>query len=125
MSRKLTLLLVVFLAWRFIRPLKIFILMEAGAPGRRIHLSHERFRKKFAAATGVPPAPYRLLCRIDAAKRYLIRRDRSIEEISYQLGYCDPYFFSHQLKQITGETPPGVPPPLYTTGILSDLMYNV
>ncbi|MGH7145452.1 MAG: AraC family transcriptional regulator [Planctomycetota bacterium] len=69
------------------------------------NLSYERFRKRFQQAAGVPPARYRLLRRIDRAKRLLIETDLSVKEIAAELGFCDPFFFSRQFKQLTGRTP--------------------
>ena len=69
------------------------------------HLSPERFRKKFAAAVGVPPARYRMLRRMDRAKALLVETELSVKEIAYRLNFFDPYFFSRQFKQVTGQAP--------------------
>ncbi|HTL52815.1 MAG TPA: AraC family transcriptional regulator [Planctomycetota bacterium] len=72
---------------------------------RGFNLSYERFRKRFTQAAGLPPARYRLLRRIDRAKALLLETDLSIKEIAAQLGFCDPFFFSRQFKQVAGRTP--------------------
>lgn len=72
---------------------------------RQFNLSYERFRKRFTAAAGIPPARYRMMRRIDRAKALLLETSLSVKEIAAQLGFCDPFFFSRQFKQITGRTP--------------------
>ena len=72
---------------------------------RRFGFGYERFRKLFAAETGVSPARYRILRRIDHAKTLLMEGRVPVKLIAEQLGYCDVYFFARQFKQETGRTP--------------------
>ncbi len=72
---------------------------------RRFGFGYERFRKLFADETGVSPARYRILRRIDHAKSLLMEGRVPIKRIAEQLGYCDVYFFARQFKQVTGRTP--------------------
>jgi AraC-like DNA-binding protein len=68
-------------------------------------LSYERFRKKFAALTGVPPARYRLLRLIDRACVLLAEDQRPLKDIAGELGFCDEFHFSKLFKQRTGLAP--------------------
>ena len=79
--------------------------MDLTEIARTLNLSYERFRKRFTREVGVPPARYRVLRRVDRAKRMLIETEHSVKEIAYALSYCDPYFFSRQFKQVTRQSP--------------------
>lgn len=72
---------------------------------QRFGFGYERFRKLFADQTGVSPARYRILRRIDHAKSLLMEGRLPVKLIAEQLGYCDVYFFARQFKQVTGRTP--------------------
>jgi AraC-like DNA-binding protein len=71
----------------------------------RFGFGYERFRKLFAEESGVSPARYRILRRIDRAKTLLMQGRIPLKSIAEQLGYCDVYFFARQFKQVTGNTP--------------------
>lgn len=71
----------------------------------RFGFGYERFRKLFAEESGVSPAHYRILRRIDRAKTMLMEGHIPLKSIAEQLGYCDVYFFARQFKQVTGDTP--------------------
>lgn len=75
------------------------------AVARRMSLSYERFRKRFAKELGMPPAKYRVRRRIDRAKTLLAEGRLPIKSVAERLGYCDLYFFCRQFKQETGVTP--------------------
>jgi AraC-like DNA-binding protein len=71
---------------------------------RQAGMSYERFRKAFAAATGMPPLRWRLHRRMDQAK-HLLMAGMAIPAIADELGFCDAFFFSRQFRLVTGTTP--------------------
>ena len=71
----------------------------------RSGLSYERFRKKFTALKGVPPARYRLLRLVDRACVLLTEDERPLKAIAHELGFCDEFHFSKLFKQRTGLAP--------------------
>ena len=79
--------------------------LDMQAVARHFNFGYERFRKLFAAETGVSPAKYRILRRVDRAKTLLTEGRIPLKAIAEQLGYCDVYFFARQFKQVTGKTP--------------------
>ncbi len=76
-----------------------------GEVARMCGLNYEQFRKKFTAATGVPPAQYRLAKRIDRAAARLRADDAPLKDIAAELGFCDEFHFSKLFKRRTGLSP--------------------
>jgi transcriptional regulator GlxA family with amidase domain len=72
---------------------------------KRSALAERTFKRRFVAATGVPPIDYVQRLRIEDAKRRLERTDTSIDDISWRCGYEDPAFFRRLFKRTTGLTP--------------------
>ena len=68
-------------------------------------LGYESFRKKFEAATGVPPARYAARARIEAARRLLAMNRLTHQEIAGMLGFCDEFHFSRVFTRFTGKSP--------------------
>lgn len=68
-------------------------------------LSYERFRKRFAELTGVPPARYRMQRLIDQACLLLRSDARPLRAIAAELGFCDEFHFSKLFKQHMGLSP--------------------
>jgi transcriptional regulator GlxA family with amidase domain len=68
-------------------------------------LAERTFKRRFVAATGLPPIAYVQQLRIEDAKRRLERTDASIEEISYQVGYEDAAFFRRLFRRTTDLAP--------------------
>ncbi|HLV67178.1 MAG TPA: helix-turn-helix domain-containing protein [Polyangiaceae bacterium] len=68
-------------------------------------LAERTFKRRFVAATGIPPLEYVQRLRIEHAKRRLERTDAPIEKISWQVGYEDPAFFRRLFKRVTGMSP--------------------
>ncbi|WP_136605406.1 helix-turn-helix domain-containing protein [Paenibacillus dokdonensis] len=61
--------------------------------------------KLFQQIYGLPIKTYQIKARIDYA-RYLLEHSRqSIKEVSFQLGYSDPFTFSKQYKSVMGVSP--------------------
>ncbi len=90
------------------------ICRELEAPGlppdwaalaARSGLSYERFRKKFTALKGVPPARYRQQRLMDRACVLLAEDGRPLKDIAAELGLCDEFHFSKLFKQRTGLAP--------------------
>lgn len=73
-----------------------------------VGMAESTFRRRFRAATGVPPHVYVLQCRANAARQLLTETDMPVKLIARQLGYQDVFFFTRQFRKFTG-----VPPALY------------
>jgi AraC-like DNA-binding protein len=69
------------------------------------NVSYSFFRKMFKKYTGVSPGQYHLQLRITRAKELLISTDKSIKEISYELGFQSIFYFSNLFKKKEGVTP--------------------
>ncbi|RYF39327.1 MAG: helix-turn-helix domain-containing protein, partial [Comamonadaceae bacterium] len=68
-------------------------------------LAERTFKRRFAAATGLPPLEYVQRLRIEDAKRRLERTDAAVDEISWRVGYEDAAFFRRLFKRTTGMAP--------------------
>ena len=68
-------------------------------------LAPRTFKRRFKAATGHTPIAYVQRIRIERAKRLLEASDRSVEEISWAVGYEDPASFRRLFKRLTGMAP--------------------
>lgn len=66
---------------------------------------YESFRKIFKNYIGISPGKYIVRRRIDVACQYLRGSEKSIGEISIELGYRSPYEFSAQFKRMIGISP--------------------
>lgn len=69
------------------------------------NVSYSYFRKMFKKYTGVSPGQYHLQLRIMRAKELLVSSDKSIKEISYELGFQSIFYFSNMFKKKEGSTP--------------------
>lgn len=72
---------------------------------RRSSLAERTFKRRFTAATGVPPIAYVQRLRVEDAKRRLERTDAPVDEIGWRVGYEDGAFFRRLFKRTTGMTP--------------------
>jgi AraC-like DNA-binding protein len=72
---------------------------------KKHNVSYSFFRKMFKKYTGVSPGQYHLQLRITRAKELLISTDKSIKEISYELGFQSIFYFSNMFKKKEGVTP--------------------
>lgn len=68
-------------------------------------IGYAYFRKMFKKYTGVSPHQYQLELKVLRARELLLTTDRSIKEISYQLGFNSIYYFSRFFKVKTGVSP--------------------
>jgi AraC-like DNA-binding protein len=69
-----------------------------------VGMSYETWRRRFRAATGVPPARYRLLRRVDAARDLLRRTSLGTRDIAASLGFADEHHLARQFRRTTGRT---------------------
>ncbi|MDX8338885.1 AraC family transcriptional regulator [Draconibacterium sp. IB214405] len=72
---------------------------------RKHNVGYSYFRKMFKKYTGVSPGQYHLQLRIIRAKELLISTDKSIKEISLELGFQTIHYFSLIFKKKVGLTP--------------------
>lgn len=79
------------------------IQMEAIA--EQHHIGYSYFRQMFKKYTGISPGQYHLQLRIMRAKELLASSDKSIKEISYELGFQSIYYFSNMFKKKEGMNP--------------------
>ncbi|MCW0482270.1 AraC family transcriptional regulator [Gaoshiqia sediminis] len=72
---------------------------------REHHIGYSYFRKMFKSYTGVAPHQYHLELKIMRAKELLLSTDKSIKEISFELGFQSIHYFSRIFKNKTGISP--------------------
>ncbi|NWL90324.1 AraC family transcriptional regulator [Paenibacillus sp. 79R4] len=68
-------------------------------------LSVPHYTHVFKKTTGYSPIDYYLRLKIQRACQYLDLTEQSMKEISIQLGFQDPYYFSRLFKKIMGKSP--------------------
>ncbi len=79
--------------------------IDLKALALKYNVSYSFFRKMFKKYTGVSPGQYHLQLRITRAKELLVSTDKSIKEISYELGFQSIFYFSNIFKKKEGVTP--------------------
>lgn len=72
---------------------------------RVVNISSYYFSKVFKEETGENFIDYLTKLRIEAAKKLLRTTTKSMKEISAEVGYSDPNYFSRNFKKYTGKTP--------------------
>lgn len=75
------------------------------AVARQLLVSPSGLRKKFKDAEGVSPARYRLLQKVENAKRQLLSTDLPIGAIADRCGFCDSAYFHKVFCRLAGTTP--------------------
>ncbi len=70
-----------------------------------VNLTVPVFRNKFTAICGVSPLKYFTVSRVSAAKKLLEESDMSIEQIAFNVGFIDRYYFSRFFKKNCGLSP--------------------
>ena len=80
--------------------------LDLAAVASSVGMGYENFRKQWERVTGVSPAHYRTLRRIEAA-RELLRYSPQMtnRQVAALLGFADEYHFSRRFTQFTGTTP--------------------
>ena len=69
------------------------------------NIGYSHFRKMFKKYTGVSPGQYHLQLRIIRAKELLVSTDKTIKEISLELGFQTIHYFSIIFKKKVGLSP--------------------
>ncbi|MFO7935645.1 MAG: AraC family transcriptional regulator, partial [Bacteroidales bacterium] len=69
------------------------------------NIGYSYFRKMFKKYTGIPPVQYHLDLKVLRAKEMLLQTDKSVKEISYDLGFQSIYYFSRIFKNKLGVAP--------------------
>lgn len=68
-------------------------------------ISSRHFKRRFKSATGETPLNYLQKLRIDSAKNMLEEKSKSIDEITYSIGYENSSTFRKLFKKYTGISP--------------------
>jgi YesN/AraC family two-component response regulator len=63
------------------------------------------FIHSFKSVMKMSPMQYIIALRISTAKGYLENSSKNIAEISYEIGYGNPLYFSRLFRKSTGMTP--------------------
>ena len=79
--------------------------LTLGQMAAHAKLSVSHFSRLFKDQTGYSPMDYFILLKIQEACKQLILTNDTIREISFELGYDDPYYFSRAFKKIIGMSP--------------------
>lgn len=69
------------------------------------HLTTDHFTKLFKVEIGDSPKNYIRKIKINHAKSMMASTDKTINQISKEIGMVDPFYFSRSFKQITGISP--------------------
>src|SRR5262245_33336685 len=72
---------------------------------RVAYLSTFHFNRVFHQITGLPPAKFISAMRLDEAKRLLLNTDRSVTDISFEVGYNSLSTFTRRFTQRVGLGP--------------------
>ncbi len=80
-----------------------------GAPladiAARLSMSEQMFRKRFSAEVGIPPIRYRMISRLESAKRLLAGTRLTNRAIAMTLGFADEFHFSKAFANYVGVNP--------------------
>jgi AraC-like DNA-binding protein len=79
--------------------------LDVQALARRAHTSPAHFSRRFKRTFGETPHQYVLTRRIERAKHLLRETDRSVTEISLDVGFQSLGSFSAKFKAVVGGTP--------------------
>ena len=74
------------------------------------NIGYSYFRRIFKKYTGVSPHQYQLDLKIMRAKELILTSDKSIKEISYELGFQSIHYFSRYFKKKVGVSPSKLKP---------------
>jgi AraC-like DNA-binding protein len=68
-------------------------------------LSESHFCRLFKEATGLTLTDYVNRCRIEHAKKELLKSDRRVSEIAFEVGYQSLSQFNRSFARIVGQSP--------------------
>ena len=71
-------------------------------------IGYSYFRKMFKKYTGLPPIQYQLDLKIMRSREILLSTNKSVKEVSYELGFQSAYYFSRAFKKKLGISPSAV-----------------
>lgn len=75
------------------------------ALAKQFNFSERNLKRRFSLATGTSINKYIQEVRIDKAKKLLLATDKSVKQISLEVGYENDSFFTRLFKKSTGATP--------------------
>ncbi len=81
------------------------IAKSIGETAAAVHMTPRSFDRMFRKHMQMSPQEYKLQCRVETARNLLRRTQMSIKEIAYELGFCNPFYFSSQFQKLTGQSP--------------------
>jgi AraC-like DNA-binding protein len=79
--------------------------LDVAALARMVHVSHAHFIRTFKTTFGETPHRYLQRRRVERAMFLLRQTDRSVTEISLDVGFLSLGTFSRTFREIVGETP--------------------
>ena len=79
--------------------------LSIGSLAEELRCSPSFLNKLFRRELGTTPLQYRLEKKIACARYLLWSTTLTVKEIAFKLGYCDPFYFSGEVRRITGESP--------------------
>ncbi|QXH51396.1 AraC family transcriptional regulator [Pseudomonas fakonensis] len=68
------------------------------------HLTRSHFSRAFKVTTGLSPQAWRLLARMEKAKR-LLATEVPITHVSLECGFCDQSHFTRAFSRMVGQPP--------------------
>jgi AraC-like DNA-binding protein len=76
-----------------------------GELAREARLSPSRFKARFKAEVGIPPAEHVMRCKIEKAKRLLEQKGKSVTDTAFDLGFSSSQYFATAFKRYTRQNP--------------------
>ncbi len=70
-----------------------------------VALSPFHFARLFKSSVGVAPHQYHIRCRVNHAKQLLLKRELSIAQIAYAVGFASQSHLNYHFKRVVGLTP--------------------
>jgi AraC-like DNA-binding protein len=79
--------------------------MGPEAVASKLNIGYSWFRRVFKEYTGLAPAQYQLLLKIQVAKEWLMDDQIPIKDIAFRLNFNSHFHFSNIFAQKTGLSP--------------------
>ena len=79
--------------------------VSVPALARLVGLSPSHFSARFRTVTGFSVLEYVKRLRMARSRQLLITTEHSIAEIAAAMGYSDPFYFSRQFREVSGQSP--------------------